>query len=66
MKKILVTGNRSEVFDGICGAESGSIPVSAVAPAMLLSEIETQREAQGTARPPILTIPGAVATKEAK
>ncbi|MGC9222493.1 MAG: TldD/PmbA family protein [Terracidiphilus sp.] len=66
MKKILVTGNRSEVFDGICGAESGSIPVSAVAPAMLLSEIETQREAQGTARPPILAIPGADAMKDAK
>jgi hypothetical protein len=26
---------------------------------MLLSEIETQRQAQGTARPPILPIPGA-------
>jgi predicted Zn-dependent protease len=59
MKKILVTGDKSEVFDGVCGAESGSIPVSAVAPAMLLSEIETQRQQQGTARPPILTIPGA-------
>jgi TldD protein len=59
MKKILVTGDKSEVFDGVCGAESGSIPVSAVAPAMLLSEIETQRQAQGTARPPILPIPGA-------
>jgi predicted Zn-dependent protease len=59
MKKILVTGDKSEVFDGVCGAESGSIPVSAVAPAMLLSEIETQRQQQGTARPPILPIPGA-------
>ena len=57
MKKILVTGDKREVFDGVCGAESGSIPVSAVAPAMLLSEIETQRQAQGTARPPILPIP---------
>lgn len=66
MEKILVTGDKSEVFDGVCGAESGSIPVSAVAPAMLLSEIETQRKAQGTARPPILPIPGADATKEAK
>jgi hypothetical protein len=42
---------------------------------MLLSEIETQKQSQGTARPPILAIPGsddhatqsaAVATKEAK
>jgi TldD protein len=35
--------------------------VSAVAPAMLLSELETQRVEQGTARPPILPIPGAPA-----
>jgi hypothetical protein len=66
MKKILVTGDKSEVFDGVCGAESGSIPVSAVAPAMLLSEIETQRQAQGTARPPILAIPGADVRAEQK
>jgi predicted Zn-dependent protease len=66
MKKILVTGDRSEVFNGECGAESGTIPVSAVAPAMLLSEIETQRVQQGTARPPILPIPGAEHTAPAK
>jgi predicted Zn-dependent protease len=57
MKRILATGDKSEVFNGECGAESGTVPVSAVAPAMLLSEMETQKQAQGTARPPILTIP---------
>ena len=62
MKRILATGDKSEVFNGECGAESGTIPVSAVAPAMLLSEIETQRQQQGTARPPILPIPGSSAT----
>lgn len=59
MKSILATGDKSEVFNGICGAESGSVPVSAVAPAMLLSELETQRQPQGTDRPPILPMPGA-------
>jgi predicted Zn-dependent protease len=59
MKSIIATGDRSEVFNGECGAESGTIPVSAVAPAMLLSGIETQRQPQGIARPPILPIPGA-------
>ena len=59
MKRILATGDKSEVFNGECGAESGTVPVSAVAPAMLLSEMETQRQPQGTARPPILPIPGA-------
>jgi predicted Zn-dependent protease len=65
MKRILATGDKSEVFNGECGAESGTVPVSAVAPAMLLSEIETQRQPQGTARPPILSIPGAPAVSPA-
>lgn len=58
MKRIVATGDKSEVFNGECGAESGTVPVSAVAPAMLLSEMETQRQPQGTARPPILPKPG--------
>ncbi len=57
LKRILATGDKSEVFNGECGAESGTVPVSAVAPAMLVSEMETQKQAQGTARPPILAIP---------
>jgi len=59
MKSIVATGDKSEVFNGECGAESGTVPVSAVAPAMLLSSIETQRQPQGTARPPILPKPSA-------
>lgn len=68
LKRILSTSDKSEVFNGECGAESGTVPVSAVAPAMLLSEIETQKQAQGTARPPILPIPGSDSSpsKEAK
>jgi TldD protein len=62
LNRILATNNKQDVFNGICGAESGSIPVSAVAPAMLVSEIETQRQAQGTARPPILPPPGVAGT----
>ena len=57
MKRILVTGDKSEVFNGECGAESGTIPVSAVAPAMLFSEMETQKQPQNTSRPPILPMP---------
>ena len=66
LKRILATGDKREVFNGQCGAESGTVPVSAVAPAMLLSEIETQRQPQGTARPPILPIPGAENAAPAK
>jgi predicted Zn-dependent protease len=66
MKRIIATGDKSEVFNGECGAESGTVPVSAVAPAMLVSEIETQRQQQGTQRPPILPIPGEPSTPKAK
>jgi TldD protein len=59
MKSILATGDKSEVFNGECGAESGTVPVSAAAPAMLLRSLETQRQPKGEARPPILPIPGA-------
>ena len=59
MKRIVATGDHPEVFNGQCGAESGTVPVSAVAPAMLVSEIETQRQPQGIERPPILPIPSA-------
>jgi predicted Zn-dependent protease len=59
LNSILATDDHPDVFNGICGAESGSIPVSAVAPAMLVSQIETQKQKQGTARPPILPPPGA-------
>lgn len=58
MNRILLTGERTEVFNGVCGAESGSIPVSAAAPAMLFSEIEVQKRAHSLNRPPILAPPG--------
>lgn len=57
LNRIVATDDHQQVFNGICGAESGSIPVSAVAPAMLVREIETQRQAQGNTRPPILPPP---------
>ena len=58
MNRILLTGDKTEVFNGICGAESGSVPVSAAAPAMLFSEIEVQKRAHSLNRPPILPPPG--------
>jgi TldD protein len=58
LNNIMVTGGKLEVFNGICGAESGQVPVSASAPAMLFSEIEVQRRAKGADRPPILPPPG--------
>ena len=45
------------VFNGFCGAESGFVPVSTVAPAVLISEIELQRTRRAMERPPILPAP---------
>ena len=59
LTRIITTGDKQHVFNGICGAESGSVPVSAVAPAMLFSEMEVQKRAHGHDRPPILPAPGA-------
>jgi predicted Zn-dependent protease len=56
-QKILATSNRAEVFNGYCGAESGSIPVSAISPAILVSEIEVQRKPNSQQRLPILPRP---------
>ena len=58
LNRILLTGDKMEVFNGICGAESGSVPVSASAPAMLFSEMEVQKRSASRERPPILPAPG--------
>lgn len=54
---IVAAGDRVEVFNGVCGAESGWVPVSAVSPAMLVAQLETQKKKKGQARPPLLPPP---------
>lgn len=46
-----------EVFNGVCGAESGLVPVAAVAPSILVSQIEVQKKASSRSIPPILPNP---------
>jgi TldD protein len=58
LNNIILTGDTLKVFNGVCGAESGQVPVAAAAPAMLFSEIEVQKRRRGTERPPILPPPG--------
>ena len=55
--KILAADDEKSVFNGICGAESGSVPVSASGPAILISQIEVQKKAKSQERPPILPAP---------
>ncbi|HEY4977977.1 MAG TPA: metallopeptidase TldD-related protein [Candidatus Acidoferrum sp.] len=57
LTKIVATGDTPQVFNGYCGAESGSVPVSASAPAILTSELEVQKKATSSDRPPILPPP---------
>ncbi|MDH3744960.1 MAG: metallopeptidase TldD-related protein [Acidobacteriota bacterium] len=49
--------DRAEVFNGMCGAESGRVPVSAVSPAILISRVEVQKKDKSQDRLPILPAP---------
>ena len=55
--KIIATSDKQEVFNGYCGAESGSVPVSAVSPAILISEIEIEKKDQSQDLLPLLQSP---------
>jgi len=58
LTRIMTTGDQQHVFNGVCGAESGQVPVAAAAPAMLFSEMEVQKRAHEHERPPLLPPPG--------
>jgi TldD protein len=55
--KIVAASDTTEIFNGVCGAESGYVPVSAVSPAILTTQIEVQKKAKSSERPPILAPP---------
>ena len=57
INKIIATGDDYSVFNGFCGAESGYIPVSTVAPSILVSEIELQRKSSKKEKLPLLPPP---------
>lgn len=45
------------IFNGVCGAESGGVPVSASSPSLLVSTIEVQKKQKSQAKPPLLSDP---------
>ncbi len=55
--KIIAASDRVGIFNGVCGAESGSVPVSASSPELLVSEVEVQKKAQSQEALPILPAP---------
>jgi predicted Zn-dependent protease len=57
--KIVAASDKVDVFNGFCGAESGYIPVSAVSPSILTTQIEVQKKAKSSERMPLLPSPNA-------
>jgi len=57
--RILAADDQLRVFNGVCFAESGGVPVSASSPSVLISQIEVQRKEKAQEKPPILPPPTA-------
>lgn len=57
--KIVATGDDPAVFNGSCGAESGWVPVSAVSPSILVTQIEIEKRERSQELAPILPSPNA-------
>ena len=61
--KIAAAGDDPAVFNGVCGAESGWVPVSAVSSSLLVSQIEVQRKEKSQERAPLLSPPPSVSER---
>ena len=54
---IAAAGDAPGVFNGMCGAESGWVPVSAVSPSLLLTKLEIEKAMHERDKPPLLSSP---------
>lgn len=57
LSQVVAAGDDFSVFNGRCGAESGMVPVAAVSPSLLVSQIEVTRAPRNHQKPPILPAP---------
>jgi TldD protein len=57
LARIEAAANDFDVFNGVCGAESGWVPVSATSPSILLGQIEVTHKETSHDRPPLLPPP---------
>jgi len=57
LTKILAAADDYQTFNGMCGAESGYVPVSATSPSLLVEQIEVERKDKGSNKPPALPAP---------
>ena len=63
LTKILAAADDYQTFNGMCGAESGFVPVSATSPSLLVEQIEVERKDKGSNKPPVLPAPSIRAAK---
>jgi predicted Zn-dependent protease len=57
LMRIEAAGDDYGIFNGVCGAESGWVPVSATSPSLLVGQIETALKDKGNSKPPALEAP---------
>jgi TldD protein len=55
--KVVAAADDSDIFNGTCGAESGWVPVSAVSPSLLITEMEVEKSQKSQQKPPVLEPP---------
>jgi TldD protein len=60
--EITAADNKPEVFTGFCGAESGNVPVTAIAPSFFVKRIETQKKNMQQVEKTLLDRPTEVGT----
>ena len=63
VRGILAVGDRREVDNAWCGAESGYVPVSTISPALVVSELELQSKPDTPYTPYTFPTPFSVATE---
>ncbi len=55
--EVIAAADDYEVFNGSCGAESGWVPVSSIAPSVLLRRLEIEKTGKSEEKPPLLPPP---------
>lgn len=55
--KIIACDDKPQIFNGYCGAESGSVPASCISPAILTEQIEVQKQGKDSEKLPVLPPP---------
>jgi predicted Zn-dependent protease len=66
LQSIRAASREIETFNGVCGAESGWVPVSASAPSLLIERIEVEKGFIPPDRPPLLDPPSSIRTSPRK